>query len=125
MTSLKLDEDSKNVILEVSALSGLAQNIVKEVLEYLAYSWAIRIVECPDTFTPLRIPYLGEIHIKYKEDKINTEGNVETEVEAFTTLAPGFKKLVGDLHDEGYSELVPWMQKKIEQAVMVASSPSE
>ena len=125
MNTLKLDEDSKNVILEVSALSGLAQNIVKEVLEYLAYSWAVRIVDCPDNFTPLRIPYLGEVYIKYKDDKVNTNGDIETEVETFVNLAPGFKKLIGDLHDEGYSELVPWMQKKIEQAVMVASSPSE
>ena len=30
-----LNEDTKNQILEISALSGYAQNVVKEVLEYI------------------------------------------------------------------------------------------
>lgn len=122
MNILKLDEDSKNTILEISALSGYAQNVVKEVLEYLAYSWAIKIVDNPDTYASLSIPYLGEVNVKYKEDKVTESGEISTEVDSFVDLNDSFKKLVGDLHDEGYNDLIPVMQKKIEQAVVVASA---
>ena len=47
---LKLDEDSKNVVMEISALSGIPQNVVKEVLEYLLCSWAIRIADHPESY---------------------------------------------------------------------------
>ena len=122
MTSLKLDEESKKTLLEISALSGYTQNVVKEVLEYLAYSWAIKITDNPDSYTPLSIPYLGTVNVRYRGDTINAKGELETEVDVLTGLNPSFKKLIGDLHDEGYTELIPLMRKKIEQAVAVASS---
>ena len=121
MTGLRLDEESKNTILEISALSGFAQNIVKEILEYLVYSWAIKIIDNPNDFAELKVPYLGTIKVKYSGDKI-LDDELSTEVDVEVELSPGFRKMVGDLHDEGYSELVPLMQKKIEQAVMVAST---
>ena len=120
--TLKLDEESKETLLEIGALSGYAQNIVKEVFEYLAYSWAIKIAEKPDEFAELKIPYLGSVFVKYLKDEINKNGELETEIESSVKVNNSFKKLIGDLHDEGYTELVPLMQKKIEQAVAVASS---
>lgn len=124
-SNLRLDEDSKKVILEISALSGYAQNVVKEVLEYLAYSWAIKIAENPDSYASLHIPYLGHVNVKYVCDKVTDSGELKTEVSSSVSLTDAFQKLIGDLHDEGYNELVPLMQKKIEQAVMVASSTTD
>lgn len=122
MTSFKLDEDTKKVILEISALSGYTQNVVKEVLEYLAYSWAIKLADNPEGYVPLSVPYMGVVNVKYRKDNITPSGELETEVDVLTGLSPSFRKMVGDIHDEGYIELVPLIQKKIEQAVAVAST---
>ena len=121
-TSIKFDEDTKNMVAEISALSGYAQNVVKEVLEYMAYSWAIKISEHPETFTSISIPYFGQMLVRFKEDKITQTGEIETEIDAFASPNRFFKKLIGDLHDEGYTELVPMIQRKIEQAISIASS---
>lgn len=119
---LRLEEDTKNVILEVSALSGYAQNVVKEIFEYLLVNWAIKIADHPEDYATLVLPYLGTLNVKFAGDKVLSSGELSTEVDVFADLTSSFKKLVGDLHDEGYTELVPMMSKKIEQAVMVASN---
>lgn len=124
---LKLNDETKNLIMEVSALSGIPQNVVKEVLEYMLISWAIKISDSNDTdnFAELTIPYVGEVNVKYSGDQITPEGDLSTNVDCFINLSDSFRKLVGDLHDEARTELVDMLQKKIEQAVMVASTSTD
>ena len=119
---LKLDEDTKKLVLEVSALSGYAQNVVKEVFEYMLMSWAVKIADKPDEYASLSIPYLGTVSVKFAGDKVLPTGELDTQVDVFADLSDAFRKLIGDIHDEGYSELIPIMSKKIEQAIMVASN---
>ena len=121
MTNFKLDEITKRTISEISALSGYTNNVVREVLEFLAYLWAVKLAENPDKYTELIIPYMGAANVRYREDKINNSGEIETEVDVLMDLSKNFKKLVGDLHDEGYTELVPIMQKKLDQSIIAAS----
>lgn len=120
---LKLSEDTKNIILEVSALSGISQNVIKEVFEYMLVNWAIKVTDNPNSYASLDIPYLGKVHVRYKDDKVSETGELYTEVDAYVDIDDNFKNLVGTLHDEGRTELVSMMMKKIEQAIMVASSP--
>lgn len=122
---LKLDEDTKNVVLEASALSGYAQNVTKEVLQYLLFDWGIKIADHPDEYASLTIPYIGTVNVKFAGDKVTSTGELETKVECFVDLSDSFKKLVGDIHDQGYNALVPIALKIIEQAVMVASGQEE
>ena len=119
---LKLDDDTKNVIMEISALSGIPQNIVKEVLEYLLVNWAVKIADKPDKYSQLVVPYMGTINVKYSGDKVMSNGDVSTEVECFADLNNNFRKLIGDIYYERDICLIPMFQKKIEQAIMVASS---
>ena len=119
---LKLNEDTKVFITEISALSGIPQNVVKEVLEYMIIRWSIKIVDNPDEFVELTVPYIGNVGIKYERDVVNQDGDLSTEVSSYVNLSPSFKKLVGDLHDEARTELIEMLQRKIEQAVMVASA---
>lgn len=119
---LKLNEDTKIFITEISALSGIPQNVVKEVLEYMIIRWAIKIVDNPDEFVELTVPYIGNVGVKYEKDTVNPDGDLVTEVSSYINLSPAFKKLVGDLHDEARTELVEMLQRKIEQAVLVASA---
>ena len=117
-----LNEDTKNQILEISALSGYAQNVVKEVLEYMLMSWAIKIADNPDKYASLTIPYLGNVMVKYVDDEVLPTGELSTITDSQVVLNDQFKKLIGDLHDEGMTELVPMTEKKIKNAVMIAAS---
>lgn len=122
---LKVSEDTKNVILEVSALSGISQNVIKEVFEYMLINWAIKIVDNPDNYATLDIPYLGSVSVKYSGDKVLPTGELYTEIESFSDISDSFRAMVGTLHDEGRTELIPLLSKKIEQAIMVASSTTK
>lgn len=122
---LKISEETKNVISEVSALSGISQNLVKEVFEYMLINWAIKIVDNPEKFATLEVPYLGSISVKYAGDKVLPTGELYTEVESFSDINDTFRTLIGTLHDEGRTELIPLLSKKIEQAIMVASTATK
>lgn len=124
-TLLRLTDDTKNVITEVSALSGISQNIVKEVFEYLLINWAIKIADNPDAFASLVVPYLGTVSVKYVDDVVLPTGELYTEIESFSDINDGFRSFIGTLHDEGRTELVPLLEKKIKQAIMVASTSSK
>lgn len=119
---LKLNDDTKAFVSEISALSGIPQNVIKEVLEYMIIGWSIKIVDNPDEFVELTIPYIGNIGVKYEGDSVTLDGDLSTEVSSYVNLSPGFKKLIGDLHDEARTELISMLQRKIEQAIMVASA---
>lgn len=120
--SLKFTEDVKNTILEMSALSGIPQNIIREVLEFLVYKWGINLAENPDKFTDLTVPYLGTVSVKYIGDIEDENGNLSTDVRAFVKLSDSFKKLVGDIHDDAPSVLTDMIEKKIEQSILVSSN---
>lgn len=130
MSNIKLEEMSKNIITEFSALSGYPQAVVKECFEYLFVDWSIRIADtlannmgskdCPEI--PIGVPFLGTIFIKYEGDKILETGELDTELSYRIEFLPSFRKLVGDIVDEGYTEIVPLLSKKIENAIMVAST---
>lgn len=119
---LKFSEDTRTFVTEISALSGIPQNIIKEVLEFMVMDWAIKIGDSPDSFAELSIPYLGKILVKYEGDSITPEGELSTDVRVFVNLSDSFKKLVGDIHDEAQTVLTDLMQKKLEQVVMVSSA---
>lgn len=121
-TLFKLDENTKNMIAEISALTGIAQNIVKEIYEYSLIDWAIKLAENPDNFADLVIPYLGTIRVKYAGDQETDTGELLTDVDTEIELTGAFRKLVGDIYDEGRTEIIPYLQKKIKQAVAVAST---
>lgn len=118
----KLEENTKNTILEISALSGYSQSVVKECYEYLLLNWAVKIADNPEDIIPLQIPYLGTLYIKYEGDEILPSGELSTKLSYSMEFLSGFKKLVGEIEDEGYTEIVPLIAKKIENAVMVASA---
>ena len=119
---LKFSEDTKTFVTEISALSGIPQNIVKEVLEFMVVDWAIKIGDAQEGFAELPVPYLGKILVKYEGDFITPEGELATDVKVFVNLSYSFKKLVGDIHDEAQTVLTDLMQKKLEQVVMVSSA---
>lgn len=121
-TFLKLDDECKNILQEISALSGYSQIIIKEVMEYFLIDWALKIVDNPDNYAELSIPFIGKVKVKYLGDKKEDNDTISTEVDAVLELSPSFKKLIGDLHDEGRTEIDKALQRKIDTAVLIAST---
>ena len=119
---LKFSEDTKTFVTEISALSGIPQNIIKEVMEFMVMDWAIKIGDAQDGFAELTVPYLGKVLVKYAGDSITPDGELATNVRVFVNLSDSFKKLVGDIHDEAQTVLTDLMQRKLEQVVMVSSA---
>ena len=117
-----MSEDTKNMVSEVSTLLGVSQSLIKEIFEYMLLDFAVKLAKSPDQLTKLDIPYVGSLYVKYKDDELDKNGELETIVDCNVALYPSFKKLVGDIHDEGYTDLIPVFTKKIEQAIMVATS---
>ena len=121
-TFLKIDDECKNIIQEISALSGYSQIVIKEILEYFIIDWSLKIVDNPNDFAELPIPFIGKVGIKYGGDRRLPTEEVTTDVESYLELSENFKKLVGDLHDEGRTEIDKALQRKIDSAVLVAST---
>lgn len=118
---LKLDEEQKILIDEISALSGIQKEVIREVFEFQLIRWAEKIAKNPDKLVKLNIPFLGSIAVKYDKDIILPSGEMTTEVTTFHVLDDQFKKLVGDIHDEGDSLVIDLLNKKLLAAVLSSS----
>ena len=119
---LKLDEETKILISEISALSGYSQTVIKEIVEYMLVNWVVKIADNPDSLASLSIPYLGKLNVKYEGDRLMPSGEITTDVLAETDLSPAFRKLIGDLHDEAKTEVEDALRRKIDTTVLIASS---
>lgn len=118
---LALTETQKVFIDEVSALSGISRNVIREAWEFSLLNWAEKIAAAGDGLTNLEIPFLGNVAVKYTGDRIEDSGEVTTQAAAFVSLLPSFKKMIGDIHDGGDSTVTELLQKKIENALLTLS----
>lgn len=119
---LSLTEDQKRLIDEISALSGIQKNVIREVWEFTLIRWAESIAKDPTRRAELDIPFLGKISVKYEGDFLESDGCVTTSVSGFIALSPIFRKLVGDIHDEGSSLITTLLEKKIENATITTTA---
>lgn len=115
---LKLDDEQKMLVDEISALSGIQKDVVREVWEFTLIHWAERLASKQEL---IQIPFLGHAQIKYAGDNIEASGAVTTQVEASLILNAQFKKIVGDIEDEHESVVNTLLKKKIEAALTTLS----
>jgi hypothetical protein len=106
-----VDENTKQLIKEVSTLFGIKAEVVKEIFEYITFVWILNITENPDEFTKLTIPFLGNIDIKFKKDFIGTDGSLMTEVESNLTINDTFKTMISDLHDSSLHSITDYLKE--------------
>lgn len=119
---LTLTEEQKVIINEISALSGIQKNVVREVWEFTLVRWAELIAKAGPARASLEIPFLGNLSVKYEGDKVEPDGTVTTEVSSFLALNPLFKKLIGDINDEKDSVVLGLLNKKIENATLTMTA---
>jgi len=114
---LKVNDVDRALIDELSALSGISKDVIREVWEYMIIYWAEVISRNPVKPATLEIPFLGSVFVKYIGDEETEEGYLSTNVDAFISLSTQFKKLVGDIVDEGDSIVLGVLKQKIDQSL--------
>jgi hypothetical protein len=114
---LKLNDIDKKLVDELSALSGISKDVIREVWEYMIVYWAEQISRSPEKPHTLEIPFLGSLYVKYIGDEETPDGYLTTNVDAFISLSTQFKKLVGDIVDEKDSVVLDLLRTKIDQAL--------
>ncbi len=119
--NLKLDEESKSIIEDVSALSGIQKDIVREVWELTLYRWLETITRNPKGLNQITIPFLGNVGVRYLGDVRAEDGTFSANVESFIGLSDKFKALVGDIYSENTLVLSSLLEDKIKQAINSAS----
>ena len=114
---LKLDEETKHTLEEISALSGIQRDVIREVWEFTLIRWIEQITKDPTKLNNIQVPFLGSIGIRYIDDQLAEDGTLETNVDSFICLSPFFKKLIGEIYDGKHNVLTEILQKKIDNAI--------
>lgn len=114
---LKIDKDTKHLIEEISALSGIQRDVIREVWEFTFIRWLEQITRDPEKLQSLNIPFLGSVGVRYTGDTLNDDGSLETQADAFVSLSSSFKSILGDVYDEKRNIIIDILQKKIDTAI--------
>jgi hypothetical protein len=114
---LKLDEDTKHTLEEISALSGIQRDVIREVWEFTLIRWVEQITRDPTKLNSIQVPFLGTVGVRYIDDQLGQDGNIETNIDAFISPSPFFTKLIGEVYDGKQTVLTDMLQKKIDGAI--------
>jgi hypothetical protein len=114
---LKLDEETKHTLEEISALSGIQRDVIREVWEFTLIRWIEQITRDPTKLNLLQVPFLGTIGVRYVNDQLGADGTIETNVDTYIAVSTFFKNLVGEVYDEKHNVLTDMLQKKIDSAI--------
>jgi hypothetical protein len=109
---LKLNSFEKNLIQEISILSGYSQSIVREVLEFTF----IRQVEQYFANQRMPIPFLGELKLEYKGDNY-LDGEKEAILDSNFEYSTLLKRVVGDIEDGDVTLIKDLLEQKIKPAI--------
>ena len=112
---LKLENFEKELIEEISTLSGHSPNLIRDVLELTFLRQLELLMQGKD----FRVPFVGRVKPMYAGDNF-----VGGEKEAIVTclFAPSelLKRVVGDINDGGSDILSDLLQKKLKSALQEA-----
>lgn len=114
---IKLEKFEKEIIREISTLSGYTELVVREVLEFTF----LRQVEFLLSNEPVHIPFIGSMDVDYKGDEFE-QGNRVAVMDC--TLSPSdlFTRVVGDVAD-GESDIIKdILSKKVENELQTILS---
>lgn len=117
---LKLTDEDKDLVTDISFLSGYPQKMVTEVYRYLLINWARKLANGDGKLVSLRIPYFGSVGIRYEGDYLNVDGTLATEVTSFIAPSSEFKMLVGEIHDDAENCVTSLLREMINQSLEVS-----
>lgn len=114
---LKLDEETKHILEEISTISGIQRDVIREVWEFTMIRWIEQITRDPTKLNRLQVPFLGTVGVRYVEDQLGADGSIETSVDCFIGLSPFFKKVIGEVYDGKQNVITELLELKIDNAI--------
>jgi hypothetical protein len=105
-----LDDQTRELIKQTSTLFGVKSEIIREIFEYLAFTWMLQIAKNPDGLVQLIIPYLGKIGIKFGKESLNGKGELEAEMNTFIIINDTFKEMIKSLRDRDLTSINEYLK---------------
>lgn len=112
MANLRLSDFEKNLVNEISTISGYPVSIVREVLEFTF----LRQVEQYMDKEEIVVPFLGKTKVVYKGDTFVAGAKI-AEVNVLFQPSDLLRRVVGDIEDEEPSIIEGLLQKKIKSSL--------
>lgn len=106
----KMDDETKEILAEVSATFGVKNSIVVEVWQYTIFALLLHITENKAPLAKLKIPYIGSIGIRDNGSTVNSKGVSEPDIETFLCISDEFKELYGKVRNGNFSALSDYIK---------------
>jgi len=112
MANLRLSDFERNLVNEISTISGYPVSIVREVLEFTF----LRQIEQYMDKEELMIPFLGKTKVVYKGDTF-ISGAKMAEIDVLFQPSDLLKRVIGDVEDDEPGIIEGLLQKKIRNSL--------
>jgi hypothetical protein len=113
MKTFELDDETKELIEYTSNLMGVDKSIIKEVYQYMLFTWFLKLSQSDKKVTSVQVPYLGKIGLRYGQETLSKDSDsIEPQVDAYVILNEEFKKMLYDIHNNKNSEIAEFIQQK-------------
>lgn len=117
MKEFELDDETKEFIQKTATLFGVDSNLIKEVYEYMLFTWLLKIANSDTKVNTITIPYLGHIGLRYGDESLSnsSENNksIEPEIDSFVVLNDEFKKMLYEVHTNKNTALSEFIQTNL------------
>lgn len=112
----ELDNQTKQLLQEVSGITGVDIKLVNTVLENLLIAWLLKILkESPEKkLVTIPIPYIGSIGIRYNGEQLSSDSSeIFADADYFISISDSFKKLIRDIYEGRSASLAEIIRTKI------------
>ena len=112
----ELDNQTKQLLQEVSGITGVDTKLVNTVLENLLIAWLLKILkESPEKkLVTIPIPYIGSIGIRYNGEQLSSDSSeIFADADYFISISDSFKKLIRDIYEGKSASLAEIIRTKI------------
>ena len=112
----ELDNQTKQLLHEVSGITGVDIKLVNTVLENLLIAWLLKILkESPEKkLVTIPIPYIGSIGIRYNGEQLSSDSSeIFADADYFISISDSFKKLIRDIYEGKSASLAEIIRTKI------------
>ena len=112
----ELDNQTKQLLQEVSGITGVDIKLINTVLENLLIAWLLKILkESPEKkLVTIPIPYIGSIGIRYNGEQLSSDSSeIFADADYFISISDSFKKLIRDIYEGKSASLAEIIRTKI------------
>lgn len=112
MKLFEYDKDTKDIVLDISALFGVKSEVVKQVWEMTVLAMLLKTSDFEDSKTVrLKIPFIGNMLLRDKGSVIEN-GKCTPDIECFVSLDENFKQLFDRARYNDFDNLSEYVQDK-------------